>query len=34
MKTNDEAIDSFKEYLESIKGYSIYTVIAYINDVN
>ncbi|MCR5705750.1 MAG: tyrosine-type recombinase/integrase [Acholeplasmatales bacterium] len=34
MKTNDEAIDSFKEYLESIKGYSPYTVVAYINDIN
>ncbi len=34
MKTNQEAIDSFKEYLESIKGYSNYTVIAYIKDVN
>ncbi len=33
MKTNQEAIDSFKEYLESIKGYSNYTVIAYIKDV-
>lgn len=34
MKTNEDAIDSFKEYLESIKGYSNHTVIAYINDCN
>ena len=34
MKTNDEAIEAFKEYLEAIKGYSEYTVIAYIKDVN
>ncbi len=34
MKTNDDLIDDFKEYLTSIKNYSDYTSIAYIKDVN
>ncbi len=34
MKTNDDLIDEFKEYLTSIKNYSDYTSLAYIKDVN
>ena len=33
MKTNDDYILEFKEYLTSIKNYSQYTSLAYVNDV-